>query len=109
MQIREQARQCTWTGYDTDEVARDKILLQTSDTKLQQKILSGDLSYTDTIRHRLALEQRKKCVDDINSSRDKPEDTQVVKLEEEIRRLVNCRVQKDRGKWHSRKRFSTLL
>ena len=39
----------------------------------------------------MALEQGKKRVDDINSSRDKPEKTRVAELEEEIRRLGNQR------------------
>ena len=36
--------------------ARDAILLQTQDKKLQQKILAEDLSYADTVKYGLALE-----------------------------------------------------
>ena len=47
-------------GYDADVATRDVILLQTRDSRLQQKILSDNLNYADTIRHGLVLEQGKK-------------------------------------------------
>ena len=43
-----------------DVAIRDVILLQTRDSKLQQKILSDNPNYTDTIKYGLALEQGKK-------------------------------------------------
>ena len=38
--IRDQMERCIWTDYDADAAARDAILLQTRDKKLQQKIIS---------------------------------------------------------------------
>ena len=52
------AERCTWVGYDRSKAARDAILLQT------QKILAEDLSYADTVKYGLALEQGRKKVED---------------------------------------------
>ena len=90
--IRDQARCCIWDGYDADAAARDAILLQTRDKQLQQKILSED-----TIKFGLSLEQGKKKVDKIISSRGKPEDTRVAQLEEEVRKLKQVEVKKTGG------------
>merc|ERR1712059_62637 len=72
--VRDQAGQCTWEGYNADGAARDAILLQTRDKQLQQKVLMEDLNYVNTIKYGLSLEQGKKKVDKIISSRGKPED-----------------------------------
>ena len=85
--VKEQAERCTWLGYNGSMAARDAILLQTQDKKLQQKILAEDLSYADTVKYGLALEQGRKKVDEINTSRHKHEDTRVARLEEQVRRL----------------------
>ena len=85
--VKEQADRCIWAGYDESKAARDAILLQTQDRKLQQKILAEDLSYADTVKYGLALEQGSKKVEEINTSRNKHEDTRVARLEEEVRRL----------------------
>ena len=85
--VKEQAERCTWLGYDGSMAARDAILLQTQDKKLQQKILAEDLSYADTVKYGLALEQGRKKVEEINTSRHKHEDTRVARLEEQVRRL----------------------
>ena len=71
--------------------ARDAILLQTQDKKLQRKILAEDLSYADTVKYGLALEQGRKKVDDINATRTRQEDAKVARLEEQVRRLQNTR------------------
>ena len=85
--VKEQAERCTWQGYIAGKAARDAILLQTRDRKLQEKILAEDLSYADTIRYGLALEQGRKKVEEINMSRDKHEDSRVAWLEEQVRKL----------------------
>ena len=41
--VKEQAERCIWQGYDGSMAARDAILLQTQDKKLQQKLLAEDL------------------------------------------------------------------
>ena len=55
--------------YDADAAARDTILLQTKDKQLQQKILTEDLNYANTVKYGLSLEQGKKKVDEIIASR----------------------------------------
>ena len=47
--VKEQAERCSWQGYNASNAARDAILLQTRDKKLQQKILAEDLTYHDMI------------------------------------------------------------
>ena len=51
--VKEQAERCSWVGYNGGMAARDTILLQTQDKKLQQKILAEDLSYADTVKYGL--------------------------------------------------------
>jgi hypothetical protein len=85
--VKEQAERCIWLGYDGSMAARDAILLQTQDKKLQQKILAEDLSYADTVKYGLASEQGKKKVEEINTNRNKHEDSRVARLEEQVRRL----------------------
>ena len=89
--VKEQAERCTWLGYNGSMAARDAILLQTQDKKLQQKILAEDLSYADTVKYGLALEQGRKKVEEINTNRNKQEDTRVSRLEEQVRRLQTTR------------------
>ena len=68
--------------------ARDAILLQTQDRKLQQKILAEDLSYSNTVKYGLVMEQGRRKVTEINLGRDKKEDSdRVARLEEQVRRL----------------------
>ena len=85
--VKEQADRCIWAEYDESKAARDAILLQTQDRKLQQKILAEDLSYADTVKYGLALEQGRKKVEEINTNRNKHEDSRVARLEEQVRRL----------------------
>ena len=72
------------------------ILLQTRDKQLQQ-ILAEDLNDANTIKYGLSLEQGRKKVDEIISSRSKPEDNRVAQLEEEVRRLKQVEVKKKEG------------
>ena len=85
--VKEQAERCNWVGYDGSMAARDAILLQTQDRKLQQKILAEDLTYADTVKYGLALEQGRKKVDDINTTRTRQEDARVARLEDQVKRL----------------------
>ena len=55
--IKEQSDRCDWTGYDEKKAARDAILFQTDSKKLQRKVIAEDLSYEETIKYGLALEQ----------------------------------------------------
>ena len=48
-----------------------------------------DLSYAKTIKHGLGLEEEKRRIDNINLSRNRPEENRVTKLREEIRRWGN--------------------
>ena len=90
--VREQAERCSWQGYSFSHAARDAILLQTRDKKLQQKILAEDLTYEDTIKYGLALEQGKRKVEEINNStQDRQEDSRVARLEEQVRKLQSIK------------------
>ena len=57
--IKEQALRCNFTDYNAETAARDAILFQTSNKKLQRDILSKDLDFQATIKAGLALEQSK--------------------------------------------------
>ena len=88
--VRDQAGRCTWEGYNADGAARDTILLQTKDKQLQQKILTEDLNYANTVKYGLSLEQGKKKIDEIIATRSKMEDNraaQLIELREEVNRL----------------------
>ena len=86
--VKEQAERCSWQNYDSNMAARDAILLQTQDKKLQQKILAEDLSYSSTVKYGLAMEQGRRKVDEINLGREKKDDSdRVARLEEQVRRL----------------------
>ena len=89
--VKEQASRCNWAGYDEKKAARDAILFQTEDKKLQQKIMAEDLSYENTIKYGLSLEQGRRKVDEININRSKKEDCRVAKLEEQVRQLQSGR------------------
>ena len=57
--VKEQDLRCNFTDYNADTAARDAILFQTSNKKLQRDILSKDLDFQATIKAGLALEQSK--------------------------------------------------
>ena len=86
--VREQAKRCNFEDYTEAKATRDAILFLTSNQKLQQKILAEDLSYDDTVKYGLALEQSKKKIETINAARgERQENDRVAKLEEEVRAL----------------------
>ena len=94
--MRDQAGQCMWEGYNVDGAARDAILLQTRDKQLQQKILTEDLNYANTVKYGLSLEQGKKKIDEIIATHSKTEYNQAAQLEE-LREEVN-RLKQGQGK-----------
>ena len=58
------------------------------DKKLQTKVMAEDLSYTNTVKYGLSLEQGRKKVDKINTTKlKKEEDGRVTRLEEQVRML----------------------
>jgi hypothetical protein len=57
--IKEQALRCKFNDYNADAAARDAILYQTSNEKLQREILAKDLDFKATVKAGLALEQSK--------------------------------------------------
>ena len=86
--IKEQAERCDFANYNVQKATRDAILYQTSDKKLQQKILSEDLALEETIKMGLALEQSRKKVDNLNSGKFENGDSErIARLEEQIRAL----------------------
>jgi hypothetical protein len=90
--VREQADRCNWENYGAKEAARDAILFQTDSKKLQRKIVAEDLSYDDSVKFGLALEQGESKVEQMrsqngngNGSRESVE--RVAALEEQVRRM----------------------
>ena len=63
--MKEQADRISWEDYDAKMAARDAILYQTDDKRLQKKILTEDMSYDDTVKYGLAMEQNQKKVEEI--------------------------------------------
>ena len=55
IKVKEQADRCNWSNYNSKYAARDAILFQTNNKKLQHKIMTEDLSYDNTVKYRLAL------------------------------------------------------
>ena len=66
--LKEQADRCDWEGYNTKKAARDAMLYQANDKKLQKKIMAEDLTFEDTIKSGIALEQGTKKVNRINKN-----------------------------------------
>ena len=87
--VKEQAERCDWTGYDGKRAARDAILFQSNSKKLQRKVIAEDLSYDDTIKYGLALEQGEKKVEQLRGQKEqvRKEDERVAALEEQVRAL----------------------
>jgi hypothetical protein len=87
--IKEQADRCDWTAYNEKKAARDAILFQTNNKKLQRKVIAEDLSYEDTIKYGLAFKQDEKKVDQLRSKKEavRKEDERVAALEEQVRAL----------------------
>ena len=65
METKEQAEQCVRTGYIVKTAARDAILHQTDDKNLIKKITSKYLSFSDTVKYSLAMEQGARKVEQI--------------------------------------------
>ena len=54
--------------------ARDAILYQTDDKKLQTRVMAENLSYENTVKYWLSLEQGRKKVKEINTAKSKKEE-----------------------------------
>ena len=93
--VKEQADRCTWTGYDAKMAARDAILFQTDNKRLQRKIMAEDLKYDEAVKFGLALEQGDLKVEQIRSKNGNGNGShsengiseEVRMLREEVRRL----------------------
>ena len=107
--LKEQADRIAWEGYDAKIAARDAILYQTDDKKLQKKILTEDLSYDDTVKFGLAMEQNAKKVENIRGATETREEIAALKenwrsiLPEELVRALDW---KDKGKGGARSKTS---
>ena len=87
--VREQADRISWEGYDAKMAARDAILYQTDDRRLQKKILTEDWSYDDTVKYGLAMEQNQKKVEDIRGVKvERKEEVAAVEENESLEELV---------------------
>ena len=87
--IKDQAARCVSVNYIKDMASRDMILIQTSNTMLQKKIITKDLSYKDTVKYGLAMEQSHKIVKELGRNHGEEEyiltalESQVQKLQSE--------------------------
>ena len=88
VKLREQSDRCLWTGYDAKMAARDAILFQTDDQKLQRKVIAEDLNFDDTVKYGLALEQGARKVEEMRGASNKKENDRVAALEEQVRMLT---------------------
>ena len=69
--IKEQVAKCTFEGYNTDKAAQYALLFQTSNVKLQKKILTEDGSLEDTIKLEMAYEQTEAKSDQLKGGKGK--------------------------------------
>ena len=87
--VKEQADRISWEGYDAKMAARDAILYQTDDKRLQKKILTEDMSYDDTVKYGLAMEQNQKKVEEIRGVKvERKEEVAAVEEKESLEELV---------------------
>ena len=71
--MKDQADRCIWMGYGAKQAARDALLFQTDDIKLQRKIIAEDLDYDSVIKYGLAFEQGNKKVHTMRAQKEGPE------------------------------------
>ena len=62
--------------------ARDAILFQTDDKKLMKKIVSEDISFDDTVKFGLVLEQGAKKVEEIRNKSGRREEERVARVDD---------------------------
>ena len=84
--IKEQANKCVFKDYNWDRAARDALLFQTSDVKLQKKILAEDLALEDMVKMGLAHEQTQMKSDQMDGGSNGVS-TLVRRFQEEVGRL----------------------
>jgi len=102
IKVKEQADRCVWIGYDAKSAARDAILYQTDSKTLMKKIISENLSFDDSVKYGLGIEQGACKVDEIRGSTSRKEDERVAALEEQVRAL-----QTKRNKFRNKTKCST--
>ena len=90
-------RQVIWTGYGAKQAARDALLFQTDDIKLQRKIIAEDLDYDSVIKYGLAFEQGNKKVHTMRAQKEgvRTEQEKVACLEDKVRQLEVKRDKKE--------------
>ena len=95
--VKDQADRCIWTGYGAKQAARDALLFQTDDIKLQRKIIAEDLDYDSVIKYGLAFEQGNKKVHTMRAQKEevRTEQERVACLEDKVRKLEVKRDKKE--------------
>ena len=95
--VKDQADRCIWTGYGAKQAARDALLFQTDDIKLQRKIIAEDLDYDSAIKYGLAFEQGNKKVNTMRAQKEgvRTEQDRVAYLEDKVRKLEAKRDKKE--------------
>ena len=72
--MRDQAPKYKWDEYNKGSVAQDPIFIQTSNTKLQRKIIAKDISFEDTVKFGLVMELRYRKVKELGMNQREKED-----------------------------------
>ena len=81
--VRYQAGICKWDNYNADSAAWDTILIQTRNTKLQEKIIAKDLKYEDVVKFDLVMEHSDIKVKEPGKNQGEEEE-QVTPLESQV-------------------------
>ena len=91
--VKEQADRCIWTGYGAKQAARDALLFQTDNAKLQKKVIAEDLDYDNVVKYGLAFKQGDKKVGSMRAhmSGVRQEKERVAQLEDILRQLESSK------------------
>ena len=65
--VKDQANRCIWANYDAKQAARDALLFQTDNSKLQKKVIAEELDYDHVVKYGLAFEQGEKKVEQMRA------------------------------------------
>ena len=87
--VKDQADRCIWANYDAKQAARDALLFQTDNSKLQKKVIAEELDYDHVVKYGLAFEQGEKKVEQMRAQTKgvREEQERVSRLETKVRQL----------------------
>ena len=87
--VKDQADRCIWANYDAKQAARDALLFQTDNSKLQKKVIAEELDYDHVVKYGLAFEQGEKKVEQMRAQTKgvREEQERVSRLETKVRQV----------------------